>query len=156
LYLWPERIVVLDIDFGSLQRLSQCTPVCGNGIRLPFEDEAFDIVWSNAVIEHVGGFEAQGQFAAEIRRVGRGYFVTTPWKGFPVELHYKLPLYQFVPKPVQRWISNHVALGWCEPGQWADINLLWQHQLQSLFPDARVVKQRITLWPEILIAYSTR
>jgi len=156
LYPWPERIVILDINFKGLQRLSQSIPVCGNGTELPFKDEVFDIVWSNAVIEHVGGFEVQRRFAAEIRRVGRGYFVTTPWKGFPIELHYKLPFYQFVPKRIQQWISKYVALGWYERREWEDINLLWQHELQKLFPDARVIKQRVTLWPETLIAYRMR
>src|SRR6266705_2619166 len=56
--------------------------VLGDGRRLPFRDRAFDVVFSNAVIEHVGTFEKQAEFAEECRRVGRGYFVQTPNKWF--------------------------------------------------------------------------
>ncbi|MGH7505689.1 MAG: class I SAM-dependent methyltransferase, partial [Longimicrobiales bacterium] len=61
---------------------------------LPFDDHAFDIVLCNSVIEHVTlpkeeclharmaerqwrarAFERQRAFAAEIRRIGRGWFV---------------------------------------------------------------------------------
>src|SRR3954452_25060600 len=40
--------------------------VFGDGCRLPFPDRSFDIAFSNSVIEHVGGPDAQAQFAAEI------------------------------------------------------------------------------------------
>ncbi len=60
----------------------------GNGLVLPFRDGAFDWVFSNAVIEHVGDWEKQTQFAREIRRVARkGYFVATPNKWFPIDPH---------------------------------------------------------------------
>lgn len=154
LYPWPERIVVLDIALAN-QRPIASMPVCANALHLPFHDHAFDIVWSNAVIEHVGDFARQQQFAREVGRVGRSYFVTTPWKGFPIELHYKLPLYQFVPKALQRWLSQRYAIGWYAKGQWENIHLLWQRQLQRLFPEAQVLKHHVTPWPETLIAYRT-
>jgi len=36
LYPWPERIVVLDIALANLRQPGASTPVCGNGLRLPF------------------------------------------------------------------------------------------------------------------------
>jgi hypothetical protein len=156
LYPWPECVVVVDLRCGALQQLSRSRPVLGNGLRLPFADCAFDIVWSNATIEHVGGFARQQQFAGEIRRIAQGYFLTTPWKGFPIELHYKVPFYQFVPKRVQRWLIDHFSIGWREKGRWEEVNLLWHRQLRKLFPDAHTLKQRVTPWPESLIAYRPR
>jgi len=159
LYPWPEQIVAMDIQIDRLARLrrsSSSQPLLANGTRLPFADKTFDILWSNAVIEHVGTRDQQKRLAQEIQRVASSYFVTTPWRGFPIELHYKLPLYQFVPKRLQRACSRRVAIGWYRKGEWEDINLLWQHQLQELFPEARVIKQRVTPWPETLIAFSTR
>ena len=70
-----------------------------------------------------------------------------------MELHYRLPLYQFVPKRVQRLLSRHCAIGYYAKGQWEDINLLWRHQFARLFPDACVIMQRVTVWPETMIAY---
>ncbi len=42
----------------------------GDGRFLEFSDGAFDIVYSNSVIEHVGGWEDQVSFAREAIRVG--------------------------------------------------------------------------------------
>lgn len=52
-----------------------------------FQDNEFDAVFSNSVIEHVGDYEAQRQMANEIMRVGKRYFVQTPNFYFPIEPH---------------------------------------------------------------------
>jgi hypothetical protein len=153
LYPWPERVTVLDLSMFLVRRVRGANAVCADALTLPFPDGAFDLVWSNAVIEHVGDLDRQRRFAEEIRRVTDRYFVTTPWRGFPMELHYRLPMYQFVPKGIQRFISKRFAVGYYPKGQWEDINLLWRRQMVSLFPDARVIMQRVTVWPETLIAY---
>ncbi len=46
---------------------------------LPFKDKSYDIVFSNSVIEHVGNLEKQKQFADEVQRVGKSYFIQTPY-----------------------------------------------------------------------------
>jgi hypothetical protein len=61
--------------------------VAADGLRLPFRDGAFDLVFSNAVIEHVGDAAAQRQFVDEHARVGRSWVLTTPNRWFPVESH---------------------------------------------------------------------
>lgn len=57
------------------------------GRYLPFKDGSFDIAYSNSVIEHLGNFKNQQTFARELMRVGVNYFVQTPNKRFPLELH---------------------------------------------------------------------
>lgn len=153
-YPWPENIILFDIDFSRCSKSTgKGTPICGNALSTPFNDGTFDIVWCNALIEHVGDFYSQQILAKEIHRIGRRYFVTTPWKGFPVELHFQLPLYQFVPKNIQKFMSKKFAIGWYKKGEWESINLLWHYQMRALFPDATVVKHRVSLWPETIIAY---
>jgi hypothetical protein len=61
--------------------------VFGDGRALPFRDGSFDLVISNAVIEHVGGADDQRAFVAEHERVGRSFIITTPNRWFPVESH---------------------------------------------------------------------
>lgn len=61
--------------------------VCADGRFLPFRDGSFDLVLSNAVVEHVGGLTDQHQFVAEHVRVGRRWVMTTPNRWFPVESH---------------------------------------------------------------------
>jgi ubiquinone/menaquinone biosynthesis C-methylase UbiE len=122
--------------------------VNADGRSLPFADKSFDWVFSNAVIEHVGHWEDQRRFAAEVRRVARnGYFITTPNLYFPIEPHALLPLYQFYPerlKPFALRISPGYMKG-VEP-----IELLTKKQLRILFPEAQV--QRVN-FASALIAF---
>jgi hypothetical protein len=62
--------------------------VLADGLHLPFRDGAFDLVYANAVIEHVGGAEEQQRLLDEMERVGQFWIVTTPNRTFPVEAHY--------------------------------------------------------------------
>jgi hypothetical protein len=72
--------------------------VAGDGRALPFADGAFDVVFSNSVIEHVGALPQQRCFADEVRRVGRSYWVQTPNRGFPIEQHLFTPLVHWLPE----------------------------------------------------------
>ena len=67
-----------------------------DGTQLPFGDGEFDVAFSNSVIEHVPP-ELQAKFASEVGRVADRYFVQTPNRYFPIEPHYQLPLFQFLP-----------------------------------------------------------
>jgi len=119
-----------------------------DGCALPFRDKSFDVIYSDAVIEHLVDHDAQQHFAAEVARVGRGWFVTTPNLYYPVEPHYHLPMVQFLP---QRWQRSLVrGLGRTPYG---NLNLLTKRQLQRLLPDGGVIGCRITFYPETLIAY---
>lgn len=154
-----SRVIALDVSEEKLRdhRHRVLGRVVADATALPLKDGAVDLVFSNAVIEHVGGLGRQRHFAREVRRVARrGYFVTTPNKLFPFEFHFRLPLFQFVPKGIQRWLNRYFTLGWVRKGQWEDINLLTPGQFQRLFPSARVVQQRVTVYPETLICYEVR
>lgn len=70
--------------------------------------------------------------------------MTTPNKWFPIELHYRFFLFQFLPRRAQKWLNRHFNLGFVRRGDWLDVKLLSSAELRTLFPDARVVKQRIT------------
>lgn len=71
--------------------------VVADGRALPFPDRSFDLVFSNAVIEHVGGEVEQRQFVAEHARVGRTWALTTPNLWFPVESHTRVVLWHWFP-----------------------------------------------------------
>src|SRR5206468_3871499 len=69
------------------------------------------IVFSNSVIEHVGTREDQRQFAREVARDGKKYWIQTPNRRFPFDHHVMLPAIHFPPK---RWPHAVVSrfTGW--------------------------------------------
>jgi 2-polyprenyl-3-methyl-5-hydroxy-6-metoxy-1,4-benzoquinol methylase len=114
----------------------------GDGTKLPVGDSEFDVAFSNSVIEHVPP-ELQQAFASEIRRVARRYFVQTPNKWFPIEPHYQLPLFQFLPYSARRALNRRFTLGWQPKGYWEEITLLSARDLRRLFPDAEIQRERV-------------
>jgi hypothetical protein len=116
-------------------------------VRCPFVTKSFDVVYSNAVIEHLADHYAQQRFAAELVRVGSGWFVTTPNLYYPVESHYHPPPVQFLPQSSQRSLVK--GLGRTPYG---NLNLLTRQQHHRLLPDSGVMGCRVTFYPETLIA----
>ena len=145
MYPWPERITA--VSDVPLTRFAELFPtvrrVQADGRDLPFEDDAFDIGFSNAVVEHVGGLDDQRRFVGELCRVARRVFISTPNRWFPVEAHTLLPLVHWLPRGARD--TTFRALG---QDSWAHLNLLSRRQLVGLFPPAarvEVVESRITV-----------
>jgi len=102
------------------------------GAPLPFADREFDLVFSNAVLEHVGTREEQRAFLRELCRVAKAFFVTTPNRWFPVEHHTGLPLLHHLPAPVFRRLIRRTRFHY-----WSDerhLNLLGASDFARLFP----------------------
>lgn len=87
-----------------------CAFVRGSALELPFADNTFDYVVSNAVIEHVGGRGAAAKMVAESRRVARRFaFHTTPYRWFPIETHTQVPLLHWLPRQTQAAIFARIG-----------------------------------------------
>lgn len=124
-------------------------PVVGSGTQLDFEDQAYDIAFSNSVIEHVGDWDAQKAFAAEIRRVSNGLWVQTPAREFPVEPHLLAPFIHWLPVKWQRRLVRRFT-GWglvTKPSQQRiddmieELQLLNRAQMEELFPDCEIRRE---------------
>jgi SAM-dependent methyltransferase len=138
LYPWPERIVACGLEGPAAFRA--CFPRIPyvqntRALPLPFETRAFDVVFCNAVLEHVGSRAQQAAFLAEILRVGRAVFVTTPNRWYPVELHTHLPLVHYLPARMYRALYR--ALGFEFFSREENLNLLDRRALLALVPAGR-------------------
>jgi SAM-dependent methyltransferase len=133
-YPWPGQITATSIEDASVLEVAHpgLTFIQTSGGRLPFEDQQFDIAFSTAVIEHVGSRELQRQFVSELLRVSKRFFITTPNRWFPVELHTYIPMLHWLP---QR--HHQRALRRLGKGAWAEtenLNLLDKKSLREIFP----------------------
>ncbi len=123
-------------------------------VHLPAE---FDVVFSNSVIEHVGGKEQQAAFASEIRRMGVSYWVQTPSKWFPIEAHSGMPFWFLYPESMRRFFLNR----WREPLlNWTsyieETRVLSKGRMQALFPEAAIYVERVFGIPKSYTAWSAR
>ncbi len=142
-YPWPERITALGLHDGRSfrERYPAIRYVQGDACDLPFADGEFDVVFSNAVIEHVGGRARQRKLVSEAIRVGRRVFITTPNRRFPIELHTRLPLVHWLPEAVAHGVYQAIGKGFA-----TEIHLLSRRGLESLFPGrVRIVSLGMTL-----------
>jgi hypothetical protein len=129
-----------------------------------FGNQAFDVVFSNSVIEHVGTYASQRRMAQEIMRVGKHYFVQTPNLYFPLEPHFLFPFFQFLPLSVRTFLVNHFALGWrprfpdkaAARAEVESIQLLDQQRLVALFPGSTLYKERFLGMNKSFIVYGGR
>lgn len=158
----PANVYAADIGH-DLERVAEkygfiAVPIPEGG-RLPFRDEFFDVVFCSSVIEHVTLSKAdvwkvwsghafrqkasqrQMLFADEVRRLGKGYFVQTPNKWFPIESHTWLPFTNFLPRPMLIPVLSFTNRVWVKKTT-PDWRLLTARQMARLFPDAEILFER--------------
>lgn len=137
LYPWKEQITCASLTDGTA--ILKAYPGVRHikieaGQPLPFEDQEFDIVYSNAVLEHVGSRSQQKQFIHEMCRVGRRRFLTVPNRLFPIEHHTCIPLLHYLP---QNWFRKILR------GTKYDV---WAHEENLNYISATEI---IKLWPQM-------
>jgi SAM-dependent methyltransferase len=159
-YPWKSNISVVNISAEHISTIKKRYPeieavVC-DACELPWPDRHFDVVYSNAVIEHVGDFERQKKMASEIMRVGKRWFVTTPNRWFPFEFHLRLPFVTWLPGRSYLRIANIVSYNHLR-GKYMlgvkhdDLRLMSAGELRKCFPGSSIIKQRVTFMAETLI-----
>ncbi|MBU6445160.1 MAG: methyltransferase domain-containing protein [Alphaproteobacteria bacterium] len=134
--------------------------VVGDGCNLPFDDQSFDIVHSNSVIEHVGDWRQVRSFARETRRVGRRYYVQTPNFWFPVEPHYSALFVHWFPEPVRARLLMSAKRGFFPKAENVSravetvqsARLLDRKMFGYLFPDAVLHDEKLLGMTKSLIA----
>jgi SAM-dependent methyltransferase len=144
-YPWRDRITAVADHPGTgfRARYPEVAFVQADGCDLPFSDREFDVYFSNAVIEHVGGRARQRRFVAEALRVAENVFITTPNRRFPIEVHTRLPFVHWLPRQQAARLYGWVGKPWA-----SELSLLGPGDLRSLFPadvSVQLVNLRLTL-----------
>jgi hypothetical protein len=115
------------------------------------QPNTYDVVFSNSVIEHVGGLKEQQEFALACRNAGRKVWVQTPAKCFPIEPHYLGLFVHWVPLSWRPWFARWFTLrGWLSKPEEIramvkEIRLLNRRETSQLFPDCEILTERF-LW----------
>jgi SAM-dependent methyltransferase len=147
----PITAIDLTPNASPWMEQANVTAMIADATRMPFADGEFAVAFSNSVIEHVP-LELQHAFASEVRRVSRRYFIQTPNRTFPIEPHYQFPLFQFLPERARRFLNRHFTLGFQPKGHWEPIELLGARDMQRLFPDATIHREKVLGMTKSLMA----
>src|SRR6185437_11942576 len=99
LYPYPENLTCVSLTDGksilaAYPRVKHVRIAADE--PLPFAHNAFDIIYSNAVLEHVGSQDCQKNFISEMCRVAPRRFLVVPNRGFPIEHHTCLPFVHYL------------------------------------------------------------
>lgn len=158
------EITLLNINTKIVQEVTHPKirgVVCDANNMQQFKNSEFDVVFSNAVIEHVGNYNDQMKMAREVMRVGKRYFVQTPNLYFPIESHFVFPFFQFFPLELKVWLITHFDLGWSKKTtdkqiakkRANSIRLLSKRELMTLFPNANFYEEKFFGLTKSFIVY---
>ena len=110
-------------DYKNISKI-----VIGDGTKIEYDNNSFDIVHSSATIEHVGSEERQIQLIKECLRVSKNtVFITTPNRFYPIDFHTKLPLIHLLPKSIHRRLLKLLGLGFFAKEE--NLNLMDKNQI---------------------------
>ena len=159
----PKNVYIADINPEVVKRGSKkygYNPVVMTESEiLPFEDNFFDIIYCSSVIEHVTirkervwrqysdnrfkveSLSIQKEFVKEIKRLGKHYFVQTPYKYFPIESHTWLPCVAYLPRRLLIPILRFTNLFWIKKTN-PDWYLLNKKEMRDLFDDAEIIEEK--------------
>ncbi len=126
-----------------------------------FDDEEYDIVYSNSLLEHINVFEEQKNLAKEIMRTGKHYFVQTPNYYFPVEPHFLFPFFQYLSDDMKTRLLSKYNLGWYKKEDdivkaralATSVRLLKEDELKKIFPGGKIYTEKYFLLNKSFIVY---
>jgi hypothetical protein len=158
----PEQVVLMNEHAYPVPEDGVFVSVTGDACDPPssMRSERFDLVFSNSVIEHVGGHQRRQGFAETVHTHAPRHWIQTPNRYFPLEPHWLFPGFQFLPTRAKAGVTRV----W--PGQfkrvpedpsrrmaWAlSIELLTRSELAFYFPTSDLLTERLLGLPKSFVA----
>lgn len=166
----PREVVLLNLDWQVARSdyeiggdAAWMSVVAGDACDPPasLQEQRFDLVFSNSVIEHVGGHERRVRFSEWSRRLGRHYWIQTPSRYFPIEPHWLFPGFQFLSTDAQARVIQHWPIGADAGRTWnrdqarelaRGVQLVTPAQMREYFPDGILLRERLAGLTKSIVA----
>ncbi len=153
------QVTLVNLDDRVVTSMPNVVATVGDATKTGYEDDAFDLVFSNSVIEHVGE-DRWEPFAQEVRRLAPASFVQTPAHWFPFEPHTLMLFLHWLPKNTQmRLLRNGSLWGLITRPSQDEVDdfvrsttLLRKSDMQRLFPEHDIVVERFLGLPKAYVA----
>jgi hypothetical protein len=148
----PRKVHVVNLEAVDPTPPDGVSVSQANALDLPAEilAEDFDLVFSNAVLEHVGGHANRMAFAETTRKLAPRHWIQTPYRYFPVEPHWLFPWFQHLPIATRVQISQRWPLLHSPSANKKDaldavlgVELVSISEMRYYFPESRVVSERV-------------
>jgi hypothetical protein len=141
----------MEVDFGDACALPDA-----------IANRQYDLVFSNSVIEHVGGHERRLRFAESVHNLATRHWVQTPYRYFPIEPHWVAPSMQLLPVRARASVACWWPLAKVKSADLREAvsSVLWtdlvdRTQMRYLFPDSTLRSERVLGLTKSLIAIRT-
>ena len=161
----PAHVTVLNLFEPGESDEAWLHPVTGDACRAREVLAAagapltYDVVFSNSLLEHVGGHSQRVALAREVHALAPRHWVQTPYRYFPVEPHWLCPLLQFLPVAARARVAAKWPLAHSRPEsdveamsevQWTE--LVGMAEMRAYFPGSGIHREKVAGLTKSLVA----
>jgi len=161
----PAHVTVLNLVEPGESTDDSIRPIFGDAcqasevLTMAGINTSFDVIFSNSLIEHVGGHARRSELARQVRELAPHHWVQTPYRYFPLEPHWLFPGMQFMPAAARARVAAHWPLAHSKSAslESARSEVLWTElvsltEMRDYFPKSTIVHERIFGLTKSLIA----
>jgi hypothetical protein len=157
----PAQLTIVNCDPATGPVPPGVEVVLGDACALDpaISARAWDLVFANSVIEHVGGHHRRVAFAESVRTLAPHHWVQTPNRWFPLEPHFLVPCLQFLPTRLRALVIAEWPLNKWRPADRRtameaalELELLGRSELAYYFPGSTILREHLGPLTKSLVA----
>lgn len=157
----PTQVVTVNLEEHPPASVDWVVPIRGDacGLSAELRRERFDLVYSNSVLEHVGGHARRLAFVDTVHAAAGHHWIQTPYRYFPIEPHWLFPGFQFLPLRARVAVSRRWQLGHIRSkdlstalSDVAWVELIGLTEMRAYFPDSEIWSERLAGFTKSLVA----